>query len=86
MEKVPGSGNKAIIHVQFRPDGTVIGIGENPEGVFPQDWFNFLSRNTVNSYTASTGGRGYFVLDPAFLESLREQAEVLRKGEPDEIQ
>lgn len=51
-----------IVHVRFAPNGTVTEIGERPEGLEPQDWFNYLSDNAGTNYQALSGGRGVFRL------------------------
>ena len=51
-----------VIHVRFAPDGAVTEIGERPDSVTPQDWFNALSRNAGGNYQPLQGGRGVFRL------------------------
>jgi hypothetical protein len=60
-----------VIHVRFNPNGTVAEIGQRPAGATDQQWFNFLSRNTLNRYEAYAGGRGVFKLPKAQAESLK---------------
>lgn len=61
----------ALVHARFAPDGSVIDIDERPAWARPQQWFDLLSRNTVNAYRALAGGRGVFQLPRAELESLK---------------
>ena len=56
-----------MIHVVFANDGSVRKISGCPEGLTPQGWFNFLSRNTRDRYESLSGGRGVFLLEPGEL-------------------
>ena len=49
-----------VIHVRFAPNGSVVDIGERPEMLSPQQWFNWLSLNIPATYRALAGGRGVF--------------------------
>ena len=49
-----------MIHVVFANNGSVTKISGCPEGMAPQAWFNYLSRNTCDRYEALSGGRGVF--------------------------
>jgi len=60
-----------VIHVRFAPDGTVTGIGERPEGLSAQAWFNRLSLTTQNTYRALAGGRGMFCIGRPEVEALK---------------
>jgi len=60
-----------IIHVRFAPNGSVVEIGERPEKLTPQEWFNDLSVKAANHYQALAGGRGVFRLPAAALEELK---------------
>lgn len=51
-----------MIHVRFAPNGTVTEISERPSALSAQDWFNHLSRTTVNAFQTLSGGRGVFRL------------------------
>lgn len=66
----PVSGD-VIIHASFAPDGSCLAIGESPAWASPQQWFNLLSKYTVNSYKALSGGRGVFLLKRQQLEELK---------------
>lgn len=63
-----------IIHVRFNTDGTVREIGDRPASMTAQEWFNTLSRGTFGAYTATTGGRGYFMLSPEVIGELSKTA------------
>lgn len=60
-----------IIHASFAPDGTCLAIGESPAWASPQQWFALLSKHTVNSYRALSGGRGVFLIKRQRLEELK---------------
>ena len=62
---------KVLIHVRFAPNGTVVEISERPAHVSPQDWFDFLSSNTLDRYQALAGGRGVFRLSRAEVNALK---------------
>lgn len=62
------------VHVVFRNNGSVKGITHSPEGLNPQDWFNFLSRTTRDCYESLSGGRGVFRFESGVIEDLRKQA------------
>lgn len=66
--------NQVMIHVRFSPNGTVTEIGERPANLVAQDWFNFLSRSTINSYETLSGGRGLFRLPREQIEQLKSAA------------
>jgi hypothetical protein len=51
-----------LIHVRSAPDGGVTEIGERPDALTPQAWFNALSRNAGGLYQPLQGGRGVFRL------------------------
>ncbi len=61
----------AVIHTRFAPDGAVVDISERPAWATPQQWFDMLSRNTVNAYRALLGGRGVFQLPREQLQGLK---------------
>jgi hypothetical protein len=60
-----------VLHARFAPNGTVVEIGERPNTLSPQDWFNFLSDKAGDVYQAFAGGRGVFRLTRAELEALK---------------
>lgn len=67
------STDKTIIHALFAPNGSVISISERPDWADPQQWFNFLSNNTVNCYQSLANGRGVFRIAPDVLAALKVQ-------------
>lgn len=62
-----------IVHVRFAPNGTVVEIGERPEGLAPQDWFNRLSA-AGTAYQALAGGRGVFRLTRPEIDVLKARS------------
>lgn len=60
-----------MIHVRFAPNGSVVEIGERPDGLSPQDWFNVLSDNAGMKYQPLSGGRGVFRLTRAEVDGLK---------------
>lgn len=60
-----------VIHVRFAPNGTVMEIGERPSAVGAQEWFNHLSKNTLNCYQTLSGGRGVFRLPKELLSTAK---------------
>ena len=60
-----------VIHVRFAPDGTVTEIGERPENLSAQSWFNLLSDDAAFNYQALSGGRGVFKLPKDLVETLK---------------
>nr|WP_103221469.1 hypothetical protein [Roseibium marinum] len=63
-----------VIHVRFAPNGTVVEIGERPEALSPQQWFNWLSLNVANHYRSLAGGRGVFKVAASDIDMLRKTA------------
>jgi len=63
-----------ILHTRFAPNGTVVEIGERPEGLTPQAWFNFLSDKAGDVYQTLAGGRGVFRLTRDELTALKQAA------------
>jgi hypothetical protein len=60
---------RVLVHVRFTPNGLVTEIGERPEGVSAQAWFDRLSNGAFHSYQPLSGGRGVFRLHPDELSS-----------------
>jgi hypothetical protein len=63
-----------MIHVRFAPNGTVTEIGERPEALTAQQWFNRLTGSTTNCYEAFSGGRGLFRIPREQLQQLKSAA------------
>ncbi|WP_417711819.1 hypothetical protein [Roseibium aggregatum] len=61
-----------VIHVRFAPNGSVVDIGERPEMLSPQQWFNWLSLNIPATYRALAGGRGVFKVPANEVDMLRK--------------
>jgi hypothetical protein len=68
------SGTIVIVHLRFAPNGTVAEIGERPELLSPQQWFNFLYQRSISAYQPFAGGRGVFRIGRAELDALRAEA------------
>jgi len=66
--------HNVVLHARFAPNGTVVEISERPQGVSPQDWFNFLSDKAGDVYQTLAGGRGVFRLTRAELDALKQAA------------
>ncbi|MGB8276474.1 MAG: hypothetical protein WCF20_00835 [Methylovirgula sp.] len=64
-----GSPGKVVIDVRFHPSGLVNMINHRPANMEPQDWFDFLCRNTSN-YRPYAGGRGTFAIPKDKFEEL----------------
>ena len=60
-----------IIHVRFSNDGTVSEIGERPDGVTPQAWFDKLSLRSPTNYQILTGGRGVYRLTRSEIDEVK---------------
>ena len=60
-----------IIHVRFAPNGTVVEIGERPQGLNPQEWFNLLCERAGTNYQTLAGGRGVFRLTRQEVDGLK---------------
>ncbi|MEI2384414.1 hypothetical protein [Breoghania sp. JC706] len=63
-----------VIHVRFANNGTVTDIGERPETLTPQQWFNWLSLTVPQHYRAYAGGRGAFTVPGSELAGLKQTA------------
>ena len=68
------SSTTTVIHVRFAPDGTVFEIGERPQALSAQQWFNRLSETCGTQFQALSGGRGVFRLAPEVVEQLKAGA------------
>lgn len=66
--------DQVMIHVRFNPNGTVAQIGECPETLSGQAWFNLLTIRTQDNYEALSGGRALFRLPKAEVEQLKVSA------------
>ncbi|WP_442756570.1 hypothetical protein ACNHKD_08185 [Methylocystis sp. JAN1] len=61
----------ALIHVRFRPDGTVWEIAERPAGLSGEEWFKRLCARVGDRFQARCGGRGMFRISGDELEALK---------------
>ncbi|WP_425504198.1 hypothetical protein [Roseibium litorale] len=66
------SMDNTVIHVRFAPNGSVVEIGERPESLSPQQWFNWLSLNVPAQYRVLAGGRGVFTVASGEVEMLQK--------------
>ncbi len=62
---------EVVIHVRFAPDGSVTEIGERPQDISAQAWFNLLSDDAAFNYQSLSGGRGVFKLPRTLVDSLK---------------
>ena len=62
---------EVIIHVRFHPDARVWDIAERPESVDKEQWFKRLCACFGSKYQSRAGGRGFFRLTRAELESAK---------------
>jgi len=60
-----------LIHVRFAPDGTVTEIGERPQSLTAQQWYNKLAEKAGMAFQALSGGRGVFRLEPEVIEAMK---------------
>jgi hypothetical protein len=65
---------EVILHVRFRPDAHVWEIAERPEGLDKEEWYRLLCARAGDRYQTRIGGRGFFRLSRAELDSLKAQA------------
>lgn len=68
------SDETVIIHARFAANGTIAEISERPQGLNPQEWFDFLSYRVPLTYQALAGGRGVFRLTREELTALKQAA------------
>jgi hypothetical protein len=62
-----------LLHVRFRPDATVMKIDYCPGDLSAEEWFKRLCASAGDKYATRVGGRGFFRLTPAEIESLKAQ-------------
>ncbi len=65
------SETQIVIHVRFAPDGSVTTIGEQPESLSAQEWFNQLSLTMGPAFQALSGGRGVFRIARTDVDALK---------------
>ena len=66
--------DQVMIHVRFAPNGTVTEIGERPDALSAQAWFNLLTCSTQDNYETLSGGRAVFRLPRALVDELKSSA------------
>ncbi len=66
--------SEIIIHAFYYPDGTIKEIGQRPEKLTGQQWFNFLCDRIPNLGQALSGGRHIFRVPATDLEALKTEA------------
>jgi len=66
--------DRVMIHVKFAPDGSVVDIGERPEALSPQQWFDALCKHTAGGYQPLAGGRALYQLPRTEIDSLKSTA------------
>jgi hypothetical protein len=65
---------EVLVHVRFHPNADVAMIGEQPEYVSPQAWFNLLSKGALDYYRALAGGRGFFRIPKSTFDAIAAKA------------
>jgi hypothetical protein len=65
------SETQVVIHVRFASDGRVTAIGEQPESLSAQEWFNRLSLTMGTAYQPLSGGRGVFRIARTEVDALK---------------
>jgi hypothetical protein len=66
--------DQVMIHVRFAPNGSVTEIGERPTALSAQEWFNLLTRSTIDRYETLSGGRALFRLPREEIDLLKSSA------------
>ena len=66
--------SQIVIHAFYYPDGTIKEIGQRPEKLTGQQWFNFLCNKVPFAGQALSGGRHVFRLPATDLEALQAEA------------
>ena len=67
--------DKILIHFRFAPNGTIVEIGERPQGLTPQQWFDVLSLNAIDARQGFAGARGVFRLTRERIDALKAESE-----------
>ncbi len=65
-----------VIHGRYAQDGTILEIGERPDGVSPQQWFNLLCVKIPEAAKPLAGGRIIFRVSAPELETLKTEAKA----------
>lgn len=64
------AANPVLVHVRFRPDGTIGHIADLPAHLSADEWFKLLCASVGDKYHARAGGRGFFRTTRLELESI----------------
>jgi hypothetical protein len=59
-----------LVHVRFRPDGSIGHITDLPAHLSADEWFTLLCSGIGDKYHARAGGRGFFRTTRLELESI----------------
>lgn len=59
-----------LVHVRFRPDGSIGHITDLPAHLSADEWFKLLCSGIGDKYHARAGGRGFFRTTRLELESM----------------
>jgi hypothetical protein len=65
-----------VIHGRYAQDGTILEIGERPEGVSAQQWFNLLCVKVPEAAKPLAGGRIVFRVSSPELATLKSEAKA----------
>ncbi len=65
-----------VIHGRYAQDGTILEIGERPEGLSAQQWFNLLCVKIPEAAKPLAGGRIVFRVAASQLETLKAEAKA----------
>jgi len=66
--------SQVVIHAFYYPDGTIKEIGQRPDKLTGQQWFNFLCNRIPHAGQPLSGGRHVFRISPTELEALQAEA------------
>lgn len=62
--------NPVLIHIRFRPDGSILHITDLPDHLSEDEWFKLLCSAIGGKYHTRAGGRGFFRTTRLELESI----------------
>jgi hypothetical protein len=63
-----------LVHVRFHPNADVAMIGEKPDHLTPQQWYNRLCEGALSHYLALAGGRGFFRVPQSTFDAILAKA------------
>ncbi|MFO1102124.1 MAG: hypothetical protein U1E20_04370 [Methylocystis sp.] len=64
------AANPVLVHIRFRPDGSIGHISNLPPLLSEDDWFKLLCSAIGQKYLTRAGGRGFFRTTRFELESI----------------